>query len=514
MSGNIIRTTSGPVTGIEIDDVTGYLGIPYAAAPVGELRWKPPAPPEPWKEPRFMGSFGPACPQANVSLTPDLEEMSEDCLRLNIWTPTRINPEPLPVMVFLHGGGFARGRGSEPMYNTTFLAQKGVVLVTINYRLNALGFLAHPALTAESSLNSSGNYGLMDQLTALIWIRKNISRFGGNPENITLLGQSAGGASVIALMASPLAKGLFQRAIAQSCGYAPKVIRHLTKNQNGLESAESLGLAFAERLGTVSRENPLEEMRAKPWQEIVNAWEKTAQNKQAGTRVSGAWMLNHIIEDGSVLPQAPGKVFKEGKQHAVPFMTGTTADEGSVMPFLMNLFTVEKYFAYLQRCYGEDWEKVLQLYPSADNESVSKVLGRLLGDAFTAGARAAARSTAAIQPKTYLYRFTMNPKLFTFQIPSVNDWQNEFGCYHCAELAYLFNYLDSSNITDEDKKLSEEIAGYWVRFARNGDPNGTGATFWPAYELTGEKHLVLDSPIATGDHLASVASDNIEGLVG
>ena len=224
-------------------------------------------------------------------------------------------------------------------------------------------------------------------------------------------------------------------------------------------------------------------------------------------------MLNHIIEDGSVLPQAPGKVFKEGKQHAVPFMTGTTADEGSVMPFLMNLFTVEKYFTYLQRCYGEDWEKVLQLYPAADNEPVSKVLGRLLGDAFTAGARAAARTTAAVQPKTYLYRFTMNPKLFTFQIPGVNDWQNEFGCYHCAELAYLFNY-PGSNITDKDKKLSEEIAGYWVRFARNGDPNGAGAPVWPAYELTGEKHLVLDCPITIGDHLASSASDNIDGLVG
>ena len=276
-TSKIIRTTLGPVTGIEIDSVSGYLGIPYAAAPVGELRWRPPAPPQPWKETRFMGNFGPACPQANVSLTPELEEMNEDCLNLNIWTPDTMPSKPLPVMVFLHGGGFARGRGSDPMYNTTFLSQKGAVLVTINYRLNALGFLSHPALTAESSLHSSGNYGLMDQITALIWIRKNISRFGGDPENVTLFGQSAGGASVIALMASPLAKGLFQRAIAQSCGYAPAVIRHLSDTRGILDGAESLGLTFAEKLGVAGKENTLEEMRAKPWQEIVDAWEKTVQ---------------------------------------------------------------------------------------------------------------------------------------------------------------------------------------------------------------------------------------------
>jgi para-nitrobenzyl esterase len=505
----VIMTTSGPVIGINVDGVSGYLGIPYAASPVGDLRWKLPIPPEPWKEPRLMNKFGAACAQSEVSLMAKPEEMSEGCLTLNIWTPAKSESELLPVMMYLHGGGFARGTGSQPLYNTTHLAQRGVALVTINYRVGALGFLAHPELTAESPHRSSGNYGIMDQIMALKWLRENIRQFGGDPNNITIFGQSAGGASVIALMASPLAKGLFHRAIAQSGGYNAAVIRHLSEAYEGLDSMESLGVGFGERLG-VAKANALKELRARPWQEIVAAWEKAVQTKLAGTKISGGWMLNHVIVDGYVLEQSPGEIFKSGKQHNVPFMTGTTADEGSIMPFLMNLFTVGKYHTYLQKCFGQQWQRVLELYPAQHDSSVAKVLSKLLGDGFVAGARAVARSMSAIQPKTYMYQLAIPPRVFTFQIPNVKDWKKEFGCYHGAELPYLFHFLPGS--MDQDKKLSEEIMGYWTRFARSGDPNGNGAPYWHAYDLSEEKHLILDNLIKTSQYLNKDACDIIDEL--
>lgn len=507
----VIMTTSGPVTGINADGVNGYLGIHYAAPPVGDLRWKPPIAPEPWKEPRRMNKFGAVCAQSESALTPKLEEINEDCLTLNVWTPARSNSELFPVMMYLHGGAFARGTGSQPIYNTPHLAQKGVVLVTINYRVGAFGFLAHPDLTTESPHHSSGNYGIMDQIMALKWIKENIRQFGGNPDNVTIFGQSAGGASVIALMASPLAKGLFHRAIAQSGGYNGTVIRHLRETSEGLDSMESLGMGFAERLG-IAKTNALKELRAKPWQEIVTAWENTVQTRQTNTRVAGGWMLNHVIVDGYVLEQAPGKVFKLGKQHNVPFMTGTTADEGSIMPYLMNLFTVEKYHTYLKKCFGQQCQRVLELYPAQDNASVRKVLGNLHNGIFMAAARAVAQCVSAIQPNTYMYLFTMQPKIFTFQIPDVKDWHKEFGCYHAAELPYLFHFLPGSGIRDEDRRLSEQMMGYWVRFACSGDPNGDGATQWPAYAPSRENYIILDNPIKTGQHLNNDACDIIDEL--
>ena len=204
-----VVTGSGPVSGIIEHGVYRYTGIPYAAPPTGSLRWKPPQPPISWNEMRPMDDFSPACCQSMLGLDPAIKEVGEDCLYLNVWTPSIDSSSSLPVMVYLHGGGFARGTGIAPLYNRPYLSQKGVVLVTINYRLGALGFLAHPALTAESPNGQSGNYGLMDQISALQWVRRNIRSFGGNPDNVTLFGQSAGGASVIALMSSPLSKGLF-----------------------------------------------------------------------------------------------------------------------------------------------------------------------------------------------------------------------------------------------------------------------------------------------------------------
>ena len=509
-----ISTTSGPIKGMTVDGIRGYLGIPYAAPPVGNLRWKPPVAREPWREPRETTKFGPACPQSAVRLPPGIEEMSEDCLTLNIWTPAKSGSDSLPVMVFIHGGGFVGGAGMLPIYNERYLAQKGVVLVTINYRLNGLGFLAHPALTAESPHHSSGNYGIMDQASALKWIQDNIHHFGGNPRNVTIFGHSAGGASVVALMASPLAEGLFHRAVVQSGGYPPTVLRHLSQPQYGLDSMESLGLRLAERLGVDNEANPLEEMRANPWQEIVTTWEETVQNKTTATGVSGGWMLNHLIVDGYVLGEPPGKTFRDGKQQNVPFMAGTTADEGSIFPPLMGMTTVQRYLGYLDRVFGGQSREVGVMYPAPDDASVPLVLGKLLGDGFISGARAVARNMSAVQPKTYLYQFTMQPKIFLYQIPRSDDWRRDFGCYHAAELPYVFHFFPSRKFVEDDWKLSEEIVGYWTRFAQSGDPNGDGATQWPAYDKTEEKYLVLDIPIKVGQHLSKRACDFLDEIDG
>jgi len=460
-----------------------------------------------------MNEFGHICPQSEIGLSQMDGEMNEDCLRLNIWTPAEDESDSLPVMVFLHGGGFSRGCGSDPATNKTFLSgKKGIILITINYRLGVFGFLAHPALTAESPNHSSGNYGLMDQIMALKWIQKNIRLFGGNPDNVTLFGHSAGGASIIALMASPLTEGLFHRAIVQSCGYAPSFLRDLTEKQHGLESMESLGIRFAETLGITSNSNSLEVMRSKPWLEIIQPWEKAVQNRQSGTGIYGAWILNHVILDGYVLQQPPGMVFKRGKQLNIPLIIGTTADEGSIFPFLMSIPTIEKYYTYLDKCFGELGPRAKDLYPASDDAPVSEAFIKLRGDCFTCGARTLARNMSVIQPKTFLYQFTMQPKVFTFPLPGMEDRAQEFGCYHGAELPYIFQFFPGDKYKDEDYAFSDIIMGYWTRFARYGDPNGESAPHWPAYELPDERHLILDFCIKNGQRLMQAVCDHYDEL--
>jgi para-nitrobenzyl esterase len=492
----IIHITSGPVKGVKVAGVLGYMGIPYAAPPVGNLRWKPPLLPEPWKEIREMSKFGSACPQSSLSAAADIGPMSEDCLTLNVWTQGQDKTDKLPVMMFLHGGGFTRGGGITPLCNEPYLASKGVVLVTINYRLGGFGFLAHPSLTAESPYHASGNYGLMDQVMALTWIRDNIRQFGGDPGNVTVFGQSAGGASIVALMASPLARGLFHKAIVQSSGYFPPFLRKLNEVSRGMESMESIGLRFAEKLGARGENNILEDMRAKPWQEVVTAWEDASLKRISSIGLYGIWMMNHIITDGYLLPQSPGETFRQGKQYNIPLMTGATANEGTILPYLMRIFTAERYRTYVERAFGTMSGKVLEAYPPVpDDAQVPKMVGELFGSTFTCGTRALAGWMSGIQPDTYLYRFCYPPRIFLFLLPgmkNLKDWEAEFGCYHGSELPYLFHFLPGSKFTEEDKEFSDEMIGYWTRFARSGNPNGNGAQLWPAFESNQQKYLVLD----------------------
>lgn len=326
--GQPIPIASGPVTGEERDGVRSFKGIPFAAPPLGELRWKPPQPVAPWAEPRECVKSGPACPQQGKDLYGPVGEQSEDCLYLNVWTPASRVDAKLPVMLWIHGGGFMFGSGGKPCYEGAELARRGgVVVVTCNYRLGPFGFLAHPALTAESPQGASGNYGMLDQIAALQWVQQNIAAFGGDPGCVTLFGQSAGGVSVCALMASPLAKGLFHRAIVHS-GSAPGNLLDRT-------AMELRGTEFAERLGTTD----LPAMRAKSAAEILAAVKPGSGRVGEGTQ-------DHLCLDGYVLPESLRAVFAAGRQANVPLIAGTTKDEDRL--FLAGVRAVVKAMVAIQ----------------------------------------------------------------------------------------------------------------------------------------------------------------------
>jgi para-nitrobenzyl esterase len=350
--------------------------------------------------------------------------------------------------------------------------------VTINYRLSALGFLAHPELTAESPGRISGNYGILDQLFALEWVRANIGKFGGDPGNVTIFGESAGGASVIALLSSPLAGGLFHRAIAQSCGNAPPVLRKLGQSNGRLQSAESLGLRFAKKLGFEGGRGAIEKMRALPAQGLVEEWFRSIQVDAEGVGFTGSWQLNHLIIDGHALHDSPAETFRKGKQHNVPFITGTTSDEGTLFRQLMfrGIGDPGLYRYFVEKAFGPSQGRVLEEYPVTDAETAGEAACSVLGGGFFCGARRVARSMSAIQPRTFRYLFSMPPKFFLYQLPGIPDWKERFGCFHAAEIPFV---ISLRHYLDGEKILPVKWRSYWARFAQTGDPNGDGACTGP-----------------------------------
>jgi para-nitrobenzyl esterase len=492
-----VASQYGPVEGYVVNGTCIYKGIPYAAAPKGELRWKPPQPRKAWSEPLSCFNAGYVCPQ-DTKRFPVYGSMDEDCLNLNIWSPEK-QAGPCPVMVWLHGGGFGTGAGSLPPYDGSYFASLGIIVVTLNYRLGVLGFLAHPELTAESGNNSSGNYGIMDQIFALKWVRDNIANFGGDPANVTIFGESAGGASVIALMSSPQTAGLFHRAIAQSPGHAPYRLRKLTEKSGHFASAESLGVQFAEKLG-VSGRGAIEKMRGMSAEDMAQLWFDVVQNVWDHTGATGGWMLNHLILDGHVLKEAPGDVFRKGKQHNVPFIVGTNADEGTLFEFLMFGYqqSTTKYHHYLEKAFGKAKAKIIEHFGSGDGDDTRGPVSDLLGSFFQSGTRRLARSMSSVQPQTYRYLFTMPARFWLYQIPGIDDWKERFGVYHAAEIAFVFHFMLLPGLNEADHALSDKMAGLWARFAATGDPNGPGLPQWPKYSQADESYLVLDDPVSIG----------------
>ena len=490
-----IRIASGPITGEIEEGVRSHKGVPYAAPPVGELRWKPPQPPKPWKEPRECTQFGPSCPQYKDQITRDLGRMDEDCLYLNVWTPAKTVEDKLPVMLWIHGGGFIIGSGSLKTYHGHNLAKRGgVVVVTINYRLGKFGFLAHPELTKESPNKASGNYGLMDQVSALKWVKENIRKFGGDPDCVTIFGESAGAVSVCALMASPLARGLFHRAIAQSGGASPRLAL-LGKDTDQKPGMESQGVEFARKLSVEKIEGALAKLRKKSWKEILEA--DDARITLPGSTIP-------VCVDGYVLPDDPLDILKAGKGAKVPFVTGTNRDEGTIFTSRVPIDTLWKLRAGLKLLMGEKTQEALKLYGAKDDKSAEKAFAEIMGDGFVVSARRTVRAHAGAGNRTYLYHFTRS-------LP----WADRMGIgsFHGFEIAYVFaNMPLLTGFKARDRELSKDIIGYWTRFARTGDPNGEGAVKWPAYTEKEDKHIVFDTQIKVDKNLRKKYCDFFESV--
>jgi para-nitrobenzyl esterase len=404
---------------------------------------------------------------------------SEDCLYLNVWTPAASAKERLPVMVWIYGGGFAAGATSEPRQDGENLAKKGVVVVSMNYRLNVFGFFTHAELAKESSHEASGNYGLLDQVAALHWVHRNISSFGGDPANVTIFGESAGSFSVSALMASPLSQGLFQRAIGESGAFFGSSLR-----LKPLAQAEEADAKFAESIGAHS----LAELRAKPAAELM----------QAAAKQNAIRFAPDI--DGYFLPRSVREIFASGQQSHVPLLAGWNRDEGSYRGiFGGDDPTAANFVAYAHKHFGDQADEFLKLYPADSDEQAKRSAQDLAGDQFIAFSTWKWLEMQSATGNTTLYRYEFDdaPPALANAAPR--------GAYHSAEIEFVFGTLASKNLPwrPEDKALSELMSSYWTNFAKNSDPNGTGLPVWPAYSSQGHytvMHLDANSHAAPDDH--------------
>jgi para-nitrobenzyl esterase len=493
-TNDTVRIESGLVSGTNADGVRSYKGIPYAAPPVGEWRWRPPQPVKAWEGVRECTAFGPDCPQApypqaSLYYSPPRDQ-SEDCLYLNVWTAARAG-EKRPVMVWIHGGALTRGSGATPTYDGTAFARRGVVLITINYRLGPLGYLAHADLTAESPQRSSGNYGVLDQIAALRWVQKNVAAFGGDPSRVTVFGESAGSWSVNVLVASPLAKGLFHRAIGQSGGtFGP--MTHLKEDRKNLQSAEKNGAAFAKAAGADS----IKALRAVPAEKIIDLFNNDVEGKKFRTAPT---------VDGWVLPDEVRNIFAAGKHNDVPVIVGSNADEMTSLTVpAMVPKTIDAYRKRVEPQYGDKIKEFDALYPvKSEADIAAAYLGSLRDTAFTLPMRTWARMTAKGRSKAYLYFFSHAPP-----IPN----SKYMGAFHAGEIAYVFNNLNLKNalMQDVDYKLSDTMSSYWVSFATTGNPNGKGLPKWTPYDSQSEAYMEFGDTVQMRNHLLKPQLDFIE----
>jgi len=486
-AGGIAGTAAG-----EHGDLQVYKGIPFAAPPVGDLRWQPPQPVKPWDGVRACRDFAPACPQPKVPLI-GADWTNEDCLYLNVWTPAQHPDAPLPVMVWIHGGAYMLGSGA--MYDGAALARQGVVVVTINYRLGPLGFLAHPLLSKESPHGVSGNYGLLDQIAALQWVQRNIHAFGGNPECVTIFGESAGAGSVCHLLVSPLARGLFHRAIAES-GSARGPGRRLREERPGLPSMHAQGEAFVRALGGANDHTTLADLRAKTPAELIAAL-KPSQDLFGGVFAP--------IVDGWVIPDEPGVLMDRHQAADVPLLTGTNADEGSMFTLGLPIKTVADYQLNLKKYFPDDAARIFQLFPAESDTAVRAALNRAVTVCvFVAAARADARALTHGNIHTYLYRFTRVHPLGRLL---------HMGAIHGSEIPYVFGRIpEKAGYSPGDVELAQTMSACWVRFARTGDPNGPGLPRWPAYDPQADEYMEFGDTVHTGRNFEKAACDLLDEI--
>jgi para-nitrobenzyl esterase len=487
----VIAVDGGQIAGVVDRGVRVFKGIPYAAPPVGNLRWKPPGPVISWAGVRDASRFGAECPQtqyaANSVYVRPLQPQSEDCLFLNVWTTAK-EGDKQPVFVWIHGGALTKGSGISDVRDGVPFARKGIVLVSINYRLGALGFLAHPELTAESPHTSSGNYAVLDQIAALQWVQRNIAAFGGDPARVTIGGESAGSWSVNTLVASPLAKGLFIRAIGQSGGRFSRT-PHLTEDRGSQQAAEKVGLALAKTLGADS----LNALRAVPAETLAAQAVRSQENV-----------------DGWVLPDEIRTIFAEKRHNNVPVIVGSNANEMTSFGGVGNApTTMEEFRKRIAQQYGEfagEFEAAYGVKSAADIAPALLAVSR--DTTFSSHMRQWARMTTAAGSAAYLYYFTYAPPH-----PRVQELQ----AFHASEIPYVFNVVPSDDpreagfaYTNRDRTLADAMSDYWVSFITTGNPNGPGRTEWLAYHLETEPYLELGTSIKTGRHLLERELDFLE----
>ena len=469
-----VKVDGGLVSAAREDGLSVYRGIPYAAAPVGDLRWRAPEPVRPWRGVMHATAFAPACLQTGVSMPGETPPVtSEDCLHLNVWTPAKASGARLPVMVFIHGGGFSNGSAAMPLYSGERLARRGVIVVSFGYRLGPMGYLALPELTRESPDHASGDYGLLDQIAALKWVRRNIAAFGGDPWRVTVFGQSAGAMSISLLMASPLAKGLFQGAIGESGGVFEPL--QLAPDWR-LPGAEKEGHAYAASLGAAS----LAELRRLPAARLLQG--------KAGS-------ITHPVIENYALTASPYEVFAAGRQNDVPILVGSNEEEARS---LADLSTVKaaSFDADITRAWGALPPVLFAGYPhTTDAEAKTARVGfeRDLRFGWDMWTWARLQATTGKQP-VYYYHFTQQPPF-----PGGSVYAG-WGASHYAELWYVFDHLDQDPWawTAGDRGLAEAMATYWTNFAKSGDPNGASVPQWPRFAGADGRVLYLGSPITTG----------------
>jgi para-nitrobenzyl esterase len=483
-----VKTDKGKVEGAFTADqqVRAFKGIPYAAPPVGDLRWQPPQPAAKWKGVRETTEFGSHCIQSSGYTDMVFHDpgASEDCLTLNVWTPAKAKKGSLPVMVWIYGGGYTSGGTSEARQDGQYLAHRGVVIVSMNYRLGIFGFFAHPELTAESPHHASGDYGLLDQTAAIEWVKRNIAAFGGNPSNVTIFGESAGSFSVSVQMASPLSKGLISKAIGESGGaFFSGALTFPMR-----EAQEKQDVEFAQAAYGTSK---LADLRKLSADEILK-----------GVKAHAGSPLRFAPDvDGYFLPETVPEIYAEGKQAHVPLLAGTNKDEArAAVIFAKPQPTAESFSAQAEKEFGANAAGFLKVYPAATDAEAVESAGDFASDSFIAYStwRWLEAQVATGGAPVYRYRLDLGS-------PGDKNHPKAMGAFHSDDIEYVFGTLDSrpgAVWRTEDRKLSDEMGAYWTNFAKTGDPNGGDLPKWPTYNATGDwqvMHLLGESEARPDD---------------
>jgi len=473
VTGGALEGTTGADSSIRI-----FKGVPFAAPPVGQLRWRPPAPVLPWKGVRQADTWGTRCMQGEMFGGPLIsreETMGEDCLYLNVWAPASKPDSKLPVLVVFHGGGFAAGSASEPRTDGEWYARQGIVVVAPNYRLGVFGFLAHPELTAESGGRGSGNYGMLDQVAALEWVRENIAAFGGDPDNVTVNGESAGSLSLSALMASPLSRDLFHKAIGQSGAYFESPPGGMALKS--LADKEQDGVRLAQSVGAIT----LADLRAQSADKLLDAVMKT-----------GGWGYSPGL-DGYFLPQPVAQFYAAGEQANIPLLAGWNSSElGMSIALNPEKPTVVSFKMELAQRFGESAAAAAEVYPASSDDEAMQSAADLASDLFISYStwKWIEKHIETARAPVYRYRFDR-------VMP--DDPASRFGALHAVEIEYAFNTLDSkqSEWRAEDREIARLMATTFANFVKTGDPNGPDVPQWPEFGTSGMV-MYFDSEVRAG----------------